>query len=241
MYRKGQGVPRNCAVAATWYMKAAGQGCAPAQKSLGDLCFYGLGVCYMEGYGVKQDMKEAVKWFLKAAELDLPYAQCALGICYVHGLGVAEDPAKAADYFKNAMDGSAKYSSKGLPERAKNGDHEAQYWLGICYEEGRGVRQDDIMAVAWLQAAEQENDRAQVALARHALKAGDRDSAERWLRKAAKRDNPTAKKLLAELFPVNEQVFFQRKTEAQACFRRDTFTLQLRCCPFNCRCDIFRA
>jgi len=60
------------------------------------------------------------------------------------------------------------------------------------------------MAVAWLQAAEQENDRAQVALARHELNAGDRNSAERWLRKAAKRDNPSAKKLLAELFPGKE-------------------------------------
>jgi hypothetical protein len=68
------------------------------------------------------------------------------------------------------------------------------------------IRQDDTMAVAWLQAAEQENDRAQVALARHELNAGDRDSAERWLRKAAKRDNPTAKKLLAELFPGKEAV-----------------------------------
>ena len=197
-YRDGLGVDRDRAEAVKWFRKGVGH--------TDDYNAYGLGVCYMEGYGVEQDMKEAVKWFLKAAEQDLPYAQCALGICYVHGLGVAEDPAKAADYFKNAMDGSAKYSSKGLPERAENGDHEAQYWLGVCYEEGWGVRQDVTMAVAWLQAAEQENDRAQVALARHALKAGDRDSAERWLRKAAKRDNPTARKLLAELFPGKEAV-----------------------------------
>ena len=195
-YRDGLGVDQDRAEAVKWFRKGAGH--------TDDYNAYGLGVCYMEGYGVKQDMKEAVKWFLKAAELDLPYARCTLGICYAHGLGVTEDPAKAKDYFKKAIAGSVKYSSKGLPERAKNGDHEAQYWLGICYEEGRGVRQDDIMAVAWLQAAEQENDRAQVALARHALKAGDRDSAERWLRKAAKRDNPTAKKLLAELFPGKE-------------------------------------
>ncbi|MBP5586619.1 MAG: sel1 repeat family protein [Lentisphaeria bacterium] len=195
-YRDGLGVDQDRAEAVKWFRKGAGH--------TDDYNAYGLGVCYMEGYGVEQDMKEAVKWFLKAAEQDLPYAQCALGICYVHGLGVAEDPAKAADYFKNAMDGSAKYSSKGLPERAENGDHEAQYWLGVCYEEGRGVRQDDTMAVAWLQAAEQENDRAQVALARLALKAGDLDAAERWLRKAAKRDNPSAKKLLAELFPGKE-------------------------------------
>ena len=195
-YRDGLGVEQDRAEAAEWFRK--GTGYADSYNA------YGLGVCYMEGYGVKQDMKEAVKWFLKAAELDLPYAQCALGICYAHGLGVREDPAKAKDYFKKAIAGSVKYSSKGLPERAKNGDHEAQYWLGVCYEEGRGVRQDDIMAVAWLQAAEQENDRAQVALARHALKAGDWDSAERWLRKAAKRDNPSAKKLLAELFPGKE-------------------------------------
>lgn len=195
-YRDGLGVEQDRAEAVKWFRKGAGH--------TDDYNAYGLGVCCMEGYGVEQDMKEAVKWFLKAAELDLPYAQCALGICYAHGLGVTEDPAKAEDYFKKAMAGSVKYSSKGLPKRAKNGDHEAQYWLGVCYEEGRGVRQDDTMAVAWLQAAEQENDRAQVALARLALKAGDLDAAERWLRKAAKRDNPSAKKLLAELFPGKE-------------------------------------
>ena len=102
---------------------------------------------------------------------------------------------------------------KSAKERAKNGDHEAQYWLGICYEEGRGVRQDDTMAVAWLQAAEQENDRAQVALARHELNAGDRDSAERWLRKAAKRDNPTAKKRPSS----RKRLFLDRPCDGARC------------------------
>ena len=195
-YRDGLGVDRDRAEAVKWFRKGAGHA--------DDYNAYGLGVCYMEGYGVEQDMKEAVKWFLKAAEQGRPYALCALGVCYRNGLGVTEDPAKAKDYFKKAMEGGHRYSPKGLPERAEDGDHEALYWLGVCYEEGWGVEQDDVMAVACLLGAEQDNDRAQVALARHYLKTGDRKTAERWLRKAAKRDNPSAKKLLAELFPGKE-------------------------------------
>ncbi len=194
--RDGLGVEQNRAEAVKWFRKAADY---PTPDGA-----YGLGVCYMEGYGVKQDMKEAVKWFLKAAEQGRPYALCALGVCYRNGLGVTEDPARAKDYFKKAMEGGHRYSPKGLPERAEDGDHEALYWLGVCYEEGWGVEQDDAMAVACLHAAEQNNDRAQVALARHYLKTGDRKAAERWLRKAAKRDNPSAKKLLTELFPGKE-------------------------------------
>ncbi len=195
-YRDGLGVTQDRAEAVKWFRKAADY---PTPDGA-----YGLGVCYMEGYGVKQDMKEAVKCFLKAAEQGRPYALCALGVCYRNGLGVTEDPAKAKDYFKKAMEGGHRYSPKGLPERAEDGDHEALYWLGVCYEEGWGVEQDDVMAVACLLGAEQDNDRAQVALARHYLKTGDRKAAERWLRKAAKRDNPTAKKLLTEVFPGKE-------------------------------------
>lgn len=51
---------KNYTEAAEWYRKAAEQGNAEAQYSLGD--------CYMAGIGVTKDATEAVKWFHKAAE-----------------------------------------------------------------------------------------------------------------------------------------------------------------------------
>ena len=186
--RDGLGVTLDREEAVKWFRKLTG---GTGRTSLGA---YGLGVCYMEGYGVEQDMKAAVEWFRKVEDdFILAYARCALGVCYANGLGVKEDPARAKEYFKESADIMCK--------KAEQNDREALYWLGVCYEEGWGVEQDDAMAVACLQAAEQDNDRAQVALARHYLKTGDRKAAERWLRKAAKRDSPTAKKLLAELSP----------------------------------------
>ncbi|WP_052046260.1 tetratricopeptide repeat protein [Candidatus Paracaedibacter symbiosus] len=46
--------------AVKWYRKAADQGHAEAQFS--------LGYCYNNGEGVTKDYTEAVKWYCKAAE-----------------------------------------------------------------------------------------------------------------------------------------------------------------------------
>lgn len=51
---------QNYAEAAEWYRKAAEQGNANAQYSLGHM--------YLFGQGVRQDSREAANWFQKAAE-----------------------------------------------------------------------------------------------------------------------------------------------------------------------------
>ena len=60
MYAEGEGVEQDYTEAAKWFRKAAEQGDAVAQ--------YTLGIMYSEGEGVSQDYKKAVKWFRKAAE-----------------------------------------------------------------------------------------------------------------------------------------------------------------------------
>ena len=57
-----------------WYRKAAEQGDARAQFS--------LGVMYAEGDGVAKDLEEAIKWWRKAAEQGLEHAQYSLGLEY---------------------------------------------------------------------------------------------------------------------------------------------------------------
>jgi hypothetical protein len=83
MYAKGQGVDKNDTEAFKWFTKAAEQGNAQAQCS--------LGVMYVHGQGVTQDDTEAFKWFTKAAEQGEAGAQANLGLMYAHGRGVARD------------------------------------------------------------------------------------------------------------------------------------------------------
>ena len=59
-YAKGQGVARDDYDAVKWFRKAAAQGHAESQ--------YSLGVMYENGRGVMKDESEAAKWYRKAAE-----------------------------------------------------------------------------------------------------------------------------------------------------------------------------
>ena len=87
MYGKGEGVPQDAAEAVTWYRKAAEQGDAEAQ--------YSLGVMYDTGEGVPQDDATAVRWYCLAAEQGIARAQYSLGVMYGTGLGVPQDRAEA--------------------------------------------------------------------------------------------------------------------------------------------------
>lgn len=58
MYEKGYGVPRNPAIAASWYQKSANQGYPAGQLALGRL--------YFEGDGLRRDLVEAYKWMYLA-------------------------------------------------------------------------------------------------------------------------------------------------------------------------------
>lgn len=88
MYLRGDNVvPKDYVEAVKWYRKAAEQGLAGAQFSLGD--------CYDKGVGVQQDMVEAMKWYRKAAEQGSAVATCALSNHYMKGLGVLKNDVEA--------------------------------------------------------------------------------------------------------------------------------------------------
>ena len=53
-------MPKNDNEGVKWYQKAAEQGHANAQNS--------LGFCYRNGLGVSKNKIEAIKWYRKAAE-----------------------------------------------------------------------------------------------------------------------------------------------------------------------------
>jgi hypothetical protein len=122
--------------------KAANQGNADAQNSLGDMYYY--------GEGVVQNYAQAVKWLQKAANQGNADAQNSLGDMYYYGEGVAKNYAQAV---------------KWLQKAANQGNADAQNSLGDMYYYGEGVAQNYTQAVKWLQkAADQGNADAQNSL-----------------------------------------------------------------------------
>ncbi len=110
-----------------WYLKAAEQGNAHAQDTLGFI--------YAYGDPVAQDKKEAVKWYRKAAEQGRASAQYNLGEMYSWGEGVRKDDVEAAKWYRKA---------------AEQGHVSAQYSLGEKYRNGKGVPKDFVQAHAWI-------------------------------------------------------------------------------------------
>ena len=58
-YSRGEGVKKDPGKAVEWWRKAASQGEAEAQ--------YSLGLMDEKGFGVRQDLRKATEWFRKAA------------------------------------------------------------------------------------------------------------------------------------------------------------------------------
>ncbi len=129
-YAMGDGVPKDDAQAAVWFLKAAEQGYAEAQ--------YQLGMRHDQGKGVPQDPTQAAHWYQQAAAQGITAAQHNLALLYDQGRGVAINPENAAKWY-------AKAAARGLPA--------AQTGLALLYEKGRGVPQDLEQAARWYRAA----------------------------------------------------------------------------------------
>ena len=151
MYQHGQGVPQDYNAAAKWYREAAEQGFAPAQ--------YNLGFMYNFGWGLPQDDAEAMKWYRKAAEQGFADAQFRLGYMYALGSVYA---LFSADLFNNEE--ALQSAGRDVPQdhaealkwylkAADQGYAPAQHNLGVMYQHGTGVPQDDIQAHLWFNLA----------------------------------------------------------------------------------------
>ncbi len=161
--------------AVAWYRKAAEQGLAGAQSSLGE--------CYGRGAGVERDPVEEVAWYRKAAEQDFAGAQYHLARCYKYGRGVERDLVKAGVWFRKADKENRKLLFPGervtdslstlydncseddtdtvetvalYRKGAEQGFGSAQYHLGRCYQYGAGVERDLVEAAAWYQKAAEQ-------------------------------------------------------------------------------------
>jgi uncharacterized protein len=175
MYFVGKVVPKNIALAISWYEKAAAKNDTYAMSQLGLLYINGkdmpvdyvkarawsekaavdgdvvaqnsLGYIFDRGWGVTQDYETARAWFEKSAlKLD-GIALYELGNYYRFGKGVAKDPWKGAVYY------------------ARSQDNHAWREMGIMLYNGEGMTSDKAAARTWLEkAAAAGNERAKADL-----------------------------------------------------------------------------
>ena len=94
LYERGQGLPKNLALAQQWYAKAAAAGNAKAM--------YRLGVGYAEGWGGTPDYTSAAKWFAAAAQYGVVDAQFNLAVLYERGSGVTASLKNALTWYSIA-------------------------------------------------------------------------------------------------------------------------------------------
>lgn len=100
LYERGQGAPKNPALARSLYQKAAERGHVRAMHN--------LGVLYADGVDGRADYAMAAEWFRRAADYGLRDSQYNLATLTARGLGVEKRPATAYTWFAlAAMQGDA--------------------------------------------------------------------------------------------------------------------------------------
>ena len=162
-YENGQVGIKDNKEAVKWYTKSAEQGYAKTA--------FALSRCYEDGKGVPRDKNEARKWFIKGVESndESELLRILESIYYEGGeggeekkfllyrrlaeLGNVKAQRELGRCYLNQVD--RKEAVEWLTKAAEQGDGEAQFMLGHCYERGSGE------AVKWFtKAAEQGNESA---------------------------------------------------------------------------------
>jgi TPR repeat protein len=123
-YYWGRDIPRDLALAAEWYRKAADKGHVQAQ--------YSLGVAYADGAGVPRDEIEGMRWLRRAAIQGVEDAQFNLSLGLIFGPN--PDPTGASQWVK------------ALAEKNYN---PAIQVLGWMYSTGTGVKLSIKESIRW--------------------------------------------------------------------------------------------
>jgi len=159
-YYSNAGVKKNIDKALEWWRKAADQGYAPAQSWLGD--------CYYYGNGVPRNYIKAAEWFDMAArqghETAKEYLQKILDDGKIDQQkaedtaaqkAAADEEAKPVCNKAKALFDEGKYEQALViwNDQANGGYALAQFWLGKCFYDGKGVTKDFAKAAEWWKKA----------------------------------------------------------------------------------------
>ncbi len=215
-YYYGFNVQRYIFKAIEWFLKSSELGYSDSQ--------YMLGMIY-ETIGEDEKQKQtAIKYYKLAAQQDHPYAQYALGIIELE----KNNFHKAEQYLESAAYqhyGLAAYTlAKLYHERdpkhplkafewfmvaAKQEHVEACYYVGLYYQNGRGVKQDIKQAVIWFEKAALKKDKdALYHLAMILIRQPEKDyeTIAKLLEQAAAQDHPNAQYNLAVMYQKGDGV-----------------------------------
>lgn len=216
-YENGNGVEQDYRKAFEWYTKAAEQGHAPAQ-------FY-LGLCYENGNGVIAELGNTnLSSELNNAKADLERIQKEIKGCenkmihmekicreYGHHMYSGKEEKKkieelkpqvepAKERVKKAQNNLLYAAQKAIDwynNAAEKKYAEALYYLGVCYENGKGLHKDSNKAFElYTQAAEQGYADAQYKLGmayENDDDIKDLSLAAKWFTKAAEQGHNEAK------------------------------------------------
>ena len=174
-----------------------------------------LGLCYLGRFGVEKNEEEAIKCLTKAGETGVANAQYELGRYYGNNKQIEDNWKKAVYWYQKADEqnlpeatyelafyySDEKYTTSLIEKAAQQGYAQAQNYLGICYEDGKGVEQNQEKAFYWYeQAAKQGYDWGQINLA-NCYDDGDgvekdEEKAVYWYEQAAKQGNAYAQNRL---------------------------------------------
>lgn len=133
-YDYGQFVEKDYNKSFEYYMKSARLGFMISQHEVGR--------CFENGWGIEKNIKKALEWYGKAAEQNYGEACRAIGYCMTFTHEV-KDYEVAFKYFKKA---------------AELGNVVAINDIGVAYENGRGVVQDNTKAVEWYKRAAEQGE-----------------------------------------------------------------------------------
>ena len=180
LFDAGSGVERNLKLAADWREKAANRGHHPAQLKLAKM--------YLVGEGVERDQVKGEYWLERAAVEGNSEAQFLLAKIQRERVttsenrkradsllakAVAQGYAQAIEYLhllefaEFQLDEAWHRRIPDLKRLAEDGDHDAQYQIGLHYAEGSfGSEKDNGLALHWFtRAAEGGNVAAMTKLA----------------------------------------------------------------------------
>eukprot|EP00271_Cylindrocystis_brebissonii_P006534 TRINITY_DN19309_c0_g1_i1.p1 TRINITY_DN19309_c0_g1~~TRINITY_DN19309_c0_g1_i1.p1 ORF type:complete len:740 (-),score=130.61 TRINITY_DN19309_c0_g1_i1:357-2576(-) len=138
-YWGARGLPRDLAVSAEYFRKAADQGDPLACVHLGEM--------YTRGAGVEKTYEQAIHWLHKALDAGngLAHLAASNGLGYLHarGFGVPQNYTRALELFMMA---------------ASRADSEGQYYLGVMHLHGLGVKKSAVAAMRFfVQAADKSH------------------------------------------------------------------------------------
>ncbi|NWW78835.1 DELE protein, partial [Climacteris rufus] len=150
----------HCRAAFTCFKLAADRGYSKAQ--------FNVGLCYEHGRGTEKDLEKAGFYYCQAASSCHPMAQYRYArhllqhgpgsqgdrhhkavalLEQAAGAGITEAQAYLGVLYMREMPPQEKRGLKYLLLAANSGDAQSRFHVGVCYEQGLGVRRDPAQAL----------------------------------------------------------------------------------------------